>query len=187
MEQILQERMSDALNTYLSLVLVLREDLTALYEGPLESPLERRNFILAAVALLEGASHCYLDLCAVALECGGVTVSKTEETLILDRRDRGAIDRIKLALRLVHRVFETGHQPDFSTDQWVNAQEAIHKRHCLMHPKTPEDLELSENQWQRIQTGIDWLQREEFRFIEFVNRMRQETPRKPTTPWTRTQ
>jgi hypothetical protein len=99
-------------------------------------------------------------------------VSKTEEALILDRRDKGAPDRIKLVIRLVHRLFNTGNQCDFSKDEWVYAQEAIHKRHCLMHPKVPQDLELSDREWQRILAGIEWFQREEFRFIEFLNRTR---------------
>jgi hypothetical protein len=169
----LQDRMSDAVSNYLALVLILREDLTTLYEMPLESSLSQRNFIRSAIALLEGSCHCYLDLCAVALEREDVTVSRAEETLILCRRTKSTTDRIKLAIRLVHRIFHTGHQPDFSGDNWVNAQEAIDKRHRLMHPMTPQDLELSHTAWKRILAGIRWLQREEFLFVEFLNGIRE--------------
>ncbi len=181
----LNDRLVAAINNYMDVALILRRDLTTLHKGPLATALSRRNYIRSAVALLEGACHCYLDLCAVMLECGDVDVSKAEECLILDRRDKGTPGRIKLALRLVHRLFATGRTPDFGGSGWIKAQEALDKRHHLMHPKHPQDLDITETEWDRIYQGINWLQEEEFQFTAFLAKLKgQPSPPPDVSPAT---
>ncbi len=111
-------------------------------------------------------------MCVVALEGKQFTVSKAEESLIMDRRAKNAGERIKLAIRLSYRLTGDDHQPDFTGSDWVKAKEAINKRHQLMHPKSVDDLQFSDTEWQRIYEGIDWLQKTEFRFIEAMDRIR---------------
>lgn len=172
------ESIIEPLNNFIRLSTILLEDFVGLYEGDLETPLQRRNFVRASVALFEGVAHCYLDLCAVAVATARVHVSKAEDELIQDRRSGSASDRMKLALRLVHRIFETGHQPDFSGAGWAAAQQAIGKRHLLMHPKAPRDLSFSDDDWRQIEAGIVWMQDQQRHFVEYLKRF-QAKGRKP--------
>jgi hypothetical protein len=86
-DQALIDKMGIALNNYLSVGLILREDWFQLAMSEEDSPLWRRNFTRSAIALLEGCCNCYLDICAVVIKCKGFEISKAEKALINSRRE----------------------------------------------------------------------------------------------------
>ena len=166
---ILVDRMATAVNNYTVLATVLLEDIVELYDNERDSPRRRRTFIRSALALLEGSCHCFLEICVVASECPGVALSSREKALIHDRTPMPSDERIKLAIRLMHRLFEMG-QTDFGGEKWTFAMEAIAKRHKLMHPKTPDDLLITDSEWQRMSEGISWLQEQQFSFVRLLHK-----------------
>jgi hypothetical protein len=69
----------------------------------------------------------------------------------------------------MHRLFEMG-EIDFGGEEWTFAMEAIAKRHKLMHPKTLNDLLITDVEWQRMSAGIDWLQKLQFSFARLLHK-----------------
>ncbi len=54
--------------------------------------------------------------------------------------------------------------PNFGDKNWDHATEVLRKRNLLMHPKTPQDLQISAESWDEIQTGVVWLMKHLFDF-----------------------
>jgi hypothetical protein len=159
-----QERMDAAFDNYLALSDLLRKDLLALLEAESESPHWRRNFIRVSAALIEGHAHCLREMCAVSFECVAPDISSRETEILRSERNFDANERIKLTLRTAHKLFDLQPAPNFGGLEWPRAKRVLEKRHLLMHPKTPSDLDIPNELWNELRADVTWLLEQFFNF-----------------------
>jgi hypothetical protein len=160
--------MDKAFSNYLQLSRILEADMTALLDGECEDQHWRRNFIRSAAALIEGHAHCLREICVVSFECIAAELTKKEADVLLSEESFSAAERIKLTLRAAYTLFELAPAPNFGGNEWQKAQRFLSKRNLLMHPKTPADLEVSDNLWNDIRTDIAWLMEQFFNFLSLL-------------------
>ncbi|HEY4369064.1 MAG TPA: hypothetical protein VGN07_17655 [Steroidobacteraceae bacterium] len=165
MNEIWQQRLDSAFDKYFAMSKILQRDMEALLSNDDESESSRRNFIRAAASLIEGYAHCFREMCAVGLETGPGALTAKEENVLKDERGFGSIDRIKYTLRGTYRMFQLPSPPEFSDRGWVDAQALLKKRDALMHPKSVEDLSISEQQWLGLHSGAVWVLAQLFGFM----------------------
>ena len=95
-------------------------------------------------------------------------LSKKEQKALISGDDFSIPERIKYTLSGSYKVFGLP-PPDFGTTDWINAQEGLDWRNDLIHPKTPGDLEISSDSWNRIDSGLIWLLKQHFNFIQHLH------------------
>ncbi|MBU0602970.1 MAG: hypothetical protein KKD25_11300 [Gammaproteobacteria bacterium] len=160
-----QERMDAAFDNYLALSDLLREDLLALLESESKSLHWRRNFIRVSAALIEGHAHCLREMCAVSFECVAPDISSKETKVLRSEKSFDADERIKLTLRAAYKLFGLQPAPNFGGPEWPRAKRVLKKRHLLMHPKTPSDLDIPDELWNELRADVIWLLEQLFNFI----------------------
>jgi hypothetical protein len=169
-DALLQQRMDTAFDNYLHLTRILEADMTALLDGECEDQHWRRNFIRSAAALIEGHAHCLREMCAISFECIAPELAKKEADVLRSEESFSAVERMKLTLRAAYTLFELAPAPNFGGNEWPKAQRVLLKRHLLMHPKTPADLEVSDSLWSDIRTDIAWLIEQFFSFLSLLQK-----------------
>ena len=158
-------KFDDAITNYLTLSSALGEDLKLVLDSDNGSVAWKRNFIRVALAVIEGNCHCFREFCEVAMEAGQ-QLSKKRQKAITDERSCSASDRIKYNIQSAYEAFEIDQAPNFGGQEWKQAEKAIIKRDKIIHPKTIQDLEISESEWQQYHNGIVWLIQNLISFIE---------------------
>ena len=160
-----QVRMDAAFDNYFALSDILREDLSALLDSEIDSQHWRRNFVRVSASLIEGYAHCLREMCAVSFECVAPAISQKETEVLRSERSFDANERIKLTLRVAYKLFELQPAPNFGGSEWPRAQRVLAKRHLLMHPKSPADLEISDDLWNELREDVAWLVEQLFNFV----------------------
>jgi hypothetical protein len=160
-----QERMDAAFDNYLTLSELLREDLVALLESESDSQHWRRNYVRVSASLIEGYANCFREMCAVSFECVAPEINKKESEVLVTEQSSGANERIRLTLRAAYKLFELQPGPNFGGLEWHRAQRVLAKRHLLMHPKTPADLEVPDPLWVELRDDVTWLIGQLFNFV----------------------
>ena len=163
-----QERLDSAFTNYFAMSQVLSEDLSSLLDAESESQHWRRNFVRASAALLEGYAHCLREMCLVGLDCVSPPVSGKEVAVLRSERGFDANDRFKLTIRAAYKMFELHPMPDFGGPEWLRAQGVLEKRHRLMHPKVPSDLEVPDALWSELRASVTWLMKQLFDFFSLA-------------------
>ena len=174
-DALLQQRMDAAFDNYIQLTRILEADMTALLDGECEDQHWRRNFIRSSAALVEGHAYCLREMCAVSFECVAPDLAKKEASVLRSEESFSADERMKLTLRAAYTLFELAPAPNFGGNEWSKAQRVLSKRHLLMHPKTPADLELSDSLWNDIRTDIAWLMEQFFNFLSLLQEKHEAT------------
>ena len=164
----LPERMDAAFGNYLKLSKVLQADMTSLLKSGGDTQHWRRNFIRASAALIEGDAHCLREMCAISFECAAPEINAKEADVLRAEKGFSANDRIKLTLCAAYKLFELAPAPNFGGNEWPRAQRLLNKRHLLMHPKTPIDLEVPDDQWNEIRDGVVWLIKQFSSFLSLL-------------------
>ncbi|MCW5574810.1 MAG: hypothetical protein KIT13_01830 [Burkholderiales bacterium] len=162
--------MDTAFDNYFALSEILRQDLTTLLDGESDSQQWRRNYIRVSASLIEGYVHCLRDMCAVSFACTAPNISAKEVEAIQSERNFDANERLKLTLRAAYKLFELSPPPDFGGSEWLRAQRVLTKRHLLMHPKTPADLEIPDALWLELREDVTWLIEQLFNFISTLQK-----------------
>ena len=165
-----QERMDAAFNNYFVLSDILREDLDALLKSESESQQWRRNYIRVSASLIEGHVHCLREMCEISFECVAPTICGKEAEVLQSEQSFGANERIKFILRAAYKLFELQPVPDFGGIEWPRAQRVLEKRHRLMHPKTPVDLDIPESLWNELWNDVAWLIEQLFNFTAMLQK-----------------
>lgn len=166
----IQHRMDEAVDNYLSLSELLREDVNALLDTDLETPTSRRNFIRAAAAMIEGLTHSIREICLVGIECGAQGLSRKEILAITCERSGDTHDRYKRTVLAGYKMFSISPLPDFSGVEWCRARKMLYKRHSLMHPKKASDFEVEASSWADMEESVIWMFAQLFRFFELLPR-----------------
>jgi hypothetical protein len=99
------------------------------------------------------------------------TVFNSEERMILSEKSvslnakgeiegKGNFERALPMLIFTFKQFAKIHGASFSPDTgahgWECMKQFIAIRNRIVHPKSKDDLEVSENEWHNINLGIDW-------------------------------
>jgi hypothetical protein len=109
-------------------------------------------------------------MCAVSFECLAPEISKKEAEVLCAEQNFSANERIKLTLRVAHKLFELQTAPNFGGPEWPRAQRVLSKRHLLMHPKTPADLDIPDALWSELHDDVIWLLEQLFNFVASVQK-----------------
>lgn len=163
-----QEKMDAAFDNYFQLSNILLADMNALLDGENDSQHWRRNFIRASASLIEGYAHCLREMCAVSFECVAPEIGKKESEVLRSERSFDANERIKLTLRVAYKLFELEPAPNFGGNEWPRAQRVLTKRHLLMHPKIPADLDVPDDIWNEMRDDFAWLMEQLFNFFSLL-------------------
>ena len=162
----LQACMGQAFDNYFELSEKLRSDVDIFLEVNVEDIKWKRNFVRTFVAVIEGYSHCLRQIAAIGLECEDPNLLEKKQQVLISEDKFDACERIKFTLRSSYRLFELHPLPDFGTENWENAKEGLKWRHRLIHPKTPTDLEITPETWERINYGLIWLFEQHCNFFQ---------------------
>lgn len=141
--------------------------MNALLDSENETQHWRRNFIRTSASLIEGYTHCYREMSAVSLACGEPEIS-TKELKILQSEKTNTNERIKYTLSAAYKIFQLEPPPDFGGDKGNRIKRVFKKRDILMHPKTPADLEISDDLYNQIRDDVAWLMEQLFKFISLL-------------------
>lgn len=160
--------MDAAFDNYFQLSNILQADMNVLLDGENDSQHWRRNFIRASASLIEGYAHCLREMCAVSFECIAPEISRKESEVLQSERGFDANERIKLTLRVAYKIFQLEPAPKFGGNEWPRAQRVLSKRHLLMHPKTPADLEVPDDLWDEMRDDVAWLMEQLFNFFSLL-------------------
>lgn len=166
----LQQKMDVAFDNYLQLTRILQEDMTVLLESENDTQQWRRNFIRASAALIEGHAHCLRDMCSISFDCVAPEITSKEAEVLQSERSFDANERIKLTMRVAYKLFELEPAPTFGGHEWPRAQRVLTKRHLLMHPKAPSDLELPDDLWRELREDVTWLFAQLFSFLTLLEK-----------------
>jgi hypothetical protein len=82
----MQQRLDEAVDNYLRISNLLRDDLIALLDVEDETPAWRRNFVRVGAALIEGHTHCLREISLVAMACEPTKISRKESQALQDER-----------------------------------------------------------------------------------------------------
>ena len=170
----LQARMNQAVEDYFAVTNELRSDVEMLLdvnESGLIKDFDirwKRNFVRTLVAVIEGHSYMLRQIAAIEFECKPQELSKKELQVITSGDDSNIRERIKYTLSGSYKIFNYP-PPDFGTKDWENAQEGLNWRNDLTHPKTPADLEVASDSWTRIDSGLIWLLKQHFDFLQHLH------------------
>ena len=165
----LQTQMDQAFSNYLKLSKILSSDIMEMSQNESDDESWKRNFIRAVAALIEGDSYCFKQMSAIGIECAPPEITKKEEKALKSGVGFTAIEQIKLVLRATYKMFNLGPPPDFSGKDWESSIIFFNKRHSLMHPKSPSDLEISDSAWPEIHSGANWLIKQHFNITELIH------------------
>lgn len=66
------------------------------------------------------------------------------------------VSSIRFMFDMASRIYQSGFQPDYSAVGWRDLQDGISVRNRLMHPKTPESLNVTEEELGQVQRGSQW-------------------------------
>lgn len=157
--------MDAAFDNYFALSKVLQDDLGVMLDIESDSQHWRRNYIRVSASLIEGYAHCLREMCAVSFECVAPEIGKKEADVLRSERSYDANERIKVTLRVAYKLFELQPAPNFGGSEWPRAQRVLEKRHLLMHPKNPADLEVPDYLWNELRGDVTWLIEQLFNFI----------------------
>lgn len=160
--------MDAAFDNYFQLSNILQADMYMLLDGENDSQHWRRNFIRASASLIEGYAHCLREMCAVSFECIAPEISKKESEVLQSERSFDANERIRLTLRVAYKLFQLEPAPNFGGNEWPRAQRVLSKRHLLMHPKTPADLDVPDDLWNEMREDVAWLMEQLFNFFSLL-------------------
>lgn len=160
--------MDAAFDNYFQLSNILQTDMYVLLDGENDSQHWRRNFLRASSSLIEGYAHCLREMCAVSFECIAPEINRNESEVLQSESGFDANERIKLTLRVAYKLFQLEPAPNFGGNEWFRAQRVLSKRHLLMHPKTPVDLEVPDDFWDEMRDDVAWLVEQLFNFFSLL-------------------
>ncbi len=162
--------MDAAFDNYFALSDILMKDLQDLLETESDSQHWRRNYIRVSASLIEGYAHCLREMCAVSFMCVAPKISQKEEKVLRSEQNLDANERIKRTLRVAYKLFELQPAPNFGGLEWPRAQRILAKRHLIMHPKNPADLNIPDELWEELYDDITWLIKQFFSFISALDK-----------------
>ena len=140
----------------------------------------RRSYIRSSLAGVEGAVWVLKQMASISKEAEPPYTGE-EQALLCDiayiLKDNGIIKEdaakislktnIKFTFRMLSRLRSCGFELDLGGNGWPKLQAAIKLRDRITHPKTLDNLDISENELVESSEGIRWFFDNIMRFIDY--------------------
>lgn len=132
--------------------------------------LARRSFVRSVFALIEGIVFCLKQVTLETATTKAATLSPQEIALLREESaelqengelaSRPAFLRLKPNLRFSFRkfaeIYKAQYRLDVSQAGWEKLGPGIRIRDRLMHPKTPQDISVSDDELAIVKTAYEW-------------------------------
>ena len=173
-----EEFIEEQTGRYLDFLEALTSDLhlaTARAKGG--DAFDRRNLVRTFFTLVEGDTFYRKQLAlmvhetTLSLEASTTPVFSAEELLLLKDRapeltTKGEVrisqkflrlsDNLRFSFATAAKAFGSDYQLDVSRDGWQAFLKALETRHRLTHPKTIDDLDVTEADLVNLSTAVKW-------------------------------
>lgn len=161
-----EERMDAAVESYLKVADVLASDVSAIMDQEVDTEAWRRAYIRTVGAMIAGDSYSIQQIAAIGLETDAPKLNAKEVKALSCDSQHSVTDQIKYVLRVAYKMFDLEQPPDFSGPGWDKGQKFVEKRNKIMHPKSPADIHVSEDEWNDAFEGSKWLIQQHFTLIK---------------------
>jgi hypothetical protein len=159
----LQERLGEAIDNYLEMSALIRQDVLDSLQSELQTQNWRRNYIRVIASLVDAHINCIQEICIIC-ESFVPCMGKKERNVLLSEKRESLNDRFKYALRAAYKIFDLHPNPSFDGEGWHLAKRFLTVRNALMHPKKPADLKISDEHWIELQEAVFWMVQQLFNF-----------------------
>jgi hypothetical protein len=135
-----------------------------------DSEANRRAYVRAAFALIEGFVAIMKQHALAELKTGRVTLTPGELVLLLEKSysasdagevtERGAFIPTPQNIKFAFAVFAKSHQasraPDYTDHRWGSLVKAIRVRNRITHPRSASDMEVSPEEVGLVDDAWAW-------------------------------
>lgn len=140
----------------------------------------RRIFLRSFISSSEAITFRLKEFFAAQIEHLGISITHNEHMILREQRveikDNGTLDtrdlilphvaNLKFSLNFLVRKLDLQRKPNFGEQGWEDYRFALEKRNNLTHPKFPNDLIISDEDFGRIINGWIWFHNEVTIIIE---------------------
>jgi hypothetical protein len=140
----------------------------------------RRAYVRVMLSFMEGMSHALKGVLLAADQTGRFKLSVPEIFVLhevvfqLDTKARARPVRrplrlkesVRFMLKLLGRCADTRFEPNFGDDGWRAFLDAIAIRNRVTHPRTRDDLWLTETDLDRVDRAVKWFEDETAKFLQ---------------------
>ncbi len=161
----------DNINELFSL---LSADVSASFEMQIRYPDDqflRRNAVRTAWAFIEGVTfgfkHWLLTICDLAKE----PLTRSERTLLTEMifkmNEKGEFKQFPIrertnsnigkVFKLLGKKLDMNWSPDFNDKNWCAMRDSLKVRHRVTHPKRSQDLTISYDEMQKVNSSMKWM------------------------------
>ena len=134
-----------------------------------DSQFTRRMYLRSLFAFIEGNSFRIRQM-ALAAHNQRAQCFSNEEIVMLEEKDLGIKDNGDLKIRTKYIDFATnirfsqnsyikafgGDQPDYTDNGWAQLKQALELRNRITHPRSEEDLNISDDELNVIHEAKEW-------------------------------
>jgi hypothetical protein len=131
---------------------------------------DRRNYVRSVFAMLEGVTHLRKQIALEREATGQIELTAAERALILeeqyDLNDKGEVrisskyprlpQNMRFSYELTRRAISKAPELDTSGEGWMALKNAIRIRHRITHPKSPEDLVVTDDDLATMGCLSEW-------------------------------
>jgi hypothetical protein len=142
---------------YFQLSDTLREDGERILSDQKTDQTWRRNLIRVTWPMIEAYASVLRRQCLVFTKFCELNLSTKHRKLLIDESNFHSSERIKESLKLAYRLHQLDRTMNFGNIDWQNVQDAIKVRDRITHPKNSQDLNIDDEEWARIHSGLAWM------------------------------
>ncbi len=139
-----------------------------------DTPERRRRYIRNVIALVEGVTAAMGRIALADAESGNTTFTPGEIAILrglkYELNDEGGVrpvpsyQKLTRTVRFSFAALAKTYDADFTLvvggSGWRCLKSTVEVRNRLLHPKKPEDLDLSDQEMKDGATGVDWFNNE---------------------------
>lgn len=163
------KELGEVYDDYFLLSDTLRSDGERILDDPNTDQTWRRNLVRVAWPMIEAYGSVLRRQCIVFSNYCELELSPKHRRLLEDESNFQSSERIKESLKLAIKLLELDRPMDFSDENWQCVREAIVVRDRITHPMKAADLEIGDEEWVRIHSGMTWMLRGFTDFFDQVN------------------
>jgi hypothetical protein len=124
--------------------------------GKTDTQTNRRNFVRAVFALVEGMSAVLGQIGLAFHSLGAVTLTQEEADILADRKRAKFSKRVRCAIDAYAAASRVPSRLDTNAAGWQALTTASLVRDRIVHPKTPADCVVSDTDLQTTRAGATW-------------------------------
>ena len=166
----MQTRMNRAFDNYIQVTKCLQADGHHILNSDARTDSYCRNVIRCMASVIEGYNNCLYEIAVIGYdgrEHLGFEFSGKESKVLSDPQKCSVPDRLKYTLTALRKML-TLPEINFGTEDWALTQKALRIRNDLVHPKTIEDLQFTDEPFERYRDGLAWIFKQQCETIEIM-------------------